>query len=155
MEDIRQIVTDIVQTIKIIVETIVSDTERKKSFKKLFPMINFKYADKMKKYRSFNLDLFDNTDEYYKDLYQYFSFHLDYFQDNELKEIIKFNTPFPTINFSLLTDLLLDILKSDEESYKTDIIKCDITSLCEIFAKKNARLIYSNTFFQIFINEIK
>lgn len=32
---------------------------------------------------------------------------------------------------------------------------CDITAICEIFAEKNERLIYSDSFFLICVNELK
>jgi len=52
-----------------------------------------------------------------------------------------------------LTDLLLDVLKI-EDAYKEDIIKYDITTLCQIFARKNERLNYSHSFFYICANEL-
>jgi len=145
----------IVETTKKIIETILSDIENKISFFQMFPKIDFKFNEtkREKDYRKFNLELFENSDEYYKDLVLYFNYHLECFY---FKMSIKTHfdqSSFATIYFSVLTDLLLDVLKI-EDAYKEDIIKCDITTLCQIFAQKNERLNYSHSFFYICANEL-
>lgn len=154
-KEIRKKAIDIVKTSKNIVETLVSDIEEKKSFEELFPENKPNFDIIEEKYRKFNLDLFDNTDEYYKDLYEYFSSHINTLFQSRRKDIIKFDSSFATIYFSLLTDFLLDILEKDKQAYLDDIIKFDITAICEIFSEKNERLIYSDSFFLVCINELK
>lgn len=154
-KEIRKKVIDIVKISKNIVETLVSDIEEKNSFEELFPENKPNFEIIEEKYRKFNLDLFDNTDGYYKDLYEYFSSHINTLFQSRRKDIIKFDSSFATINFSLLTDFLLDILEKDKHAYLDDIIKFDITAICEIFSEKNERLIYSDSFFLVCINELK
>ena len=49
----------------------------------------------------------------------------------------------------------MNILKNKKEAYLDDIIKFDITILCEIFSGKDKKFIYSDTFFLICFNELK
>ena len=156
MEVTRQIAIYIVETTKKIIETLLMDIEDKVSFRNMFPKIDLRFGEK-KEERNFNLDLFDQVDEYYEDLVKYFNFHLYQFFEKKEKSDIKIqfdSSSFATIYFSILTDLLLDILKTHKESYKEDIIKCDITTLCQIFALKNEKLNYSHSFFYICVKEL-
>ena len=156
MEVTRQIAIYIVETTKKIIETLLIDIEDKVSFRNMFPKIDLRFGEK-KEERNFNLDLFDQVDEYYEDLVKYFNFHLYQFFEKKEKSDIKIqfdSSSFATIYFSILTDLLLDILKTHKESYKEDIIKCDITTLCQIFALKNEKLNYSHSFFYICVKEL-
>ena len=156
MEDAREIAIYIVETTKNIIETLLIDTEDKVSFRSMFPKIDFKFNGQ-KEERDFSLDLFDKSDEYYRDLVKYFNFHLAQFFYKKKKNKIKNkfdSSSFATIYFSILTDFLLDILKTNNESYKDDIIKCDITTLCQIFALKNEKLNYSHSFFYISVKEL-
>ena len=47
------------------------DIEDKVSFRNMFPKIDLRFGEK-KEERNFNLDLFDQVDEYYEDLVKYF-----------------------------------------------------------------------------------
>ena len=158
MEDCQEIAVYIVQTIKTIGETVMSDIKNEKTFKELFP--NFDNSFEMKKqkeFRDFSLSLFDNNQEYYEDLIQYFRFNLSRFYSRKKNVLFKFESSFATIYFSLLTDLLLYILRKKKEAYMDDIIKCDITALTEIMAdksNKSKRLIFSDTFFLNCVNEL-
>lgn len=145
----------IVKTIKTIVETVLEDIENKKSFNELFPYCFPFLGGGSKENRELNLELFDNSTEYYKDLLKYFNYYLRSFYITQKKNIVLFKSTFAITNFSSLTDLLLEILKNNEQSYKDDIIKFDITILCGIFAEKNRRLIDSDSFFLICVNELK
>lgn len=149
------IAINIVKTVKTIVETVLDDIEKKKSFKELFPIIDIeKYKNQIEE-RSFNLDLFDKPDEFYNDLNKYLNYYLEEFFTNKNRNIIKLESSFAIINFSALTELLLQILENDKNSYKEDIIKFDIACLCEIIANKNQRLNNSDTFFLNCLNELK
>ena len=75
MEVTRQIAIYIVETTKKIIETLLIDIEDKVSFRNMFPKIDLRFGEK-KEERNFNLDLFDQVDEYYEDLVKYFNFHL-------------------------------------------------------------------------------
>ena len=155
MQDIRNTLIFIVKTAKKIVETISVDFDQKKSFNELFKKEDFIINEKGKGYRKYCIDIFDNVSEYYKDLISYFDFYTSNFFAKEQKDLIKFNSAFSTIYFSLLTDLLLNILENNKEAYLDDIIKFDITIICEIFAEKYEKMIYSDTFFMICYNELK
>ena len=54
-----------------------------------------------------------------------------------------------------MTDLLLEILKSEKNAYKENIIKSDISILIETITSKATRITNSNTLFYCFINELK
>ena len=130
MKDCQDIAVYIVQTIKTIGETVMSDIKNEKTFEELFPNYDITFEmDKKKEFRTFNLKLFDETEEYYQDLIQYFRFYLSRFYSRQKLTLVKFKSSFITIYFSLLTDLLLHILRNNKESYLDDIIKCDITAL--------------------------
>ena len=58
-------------------------------------------------------------------------------------------------SFEINTDLLLNILENEKDAYLDDSIKFIISNLCEIFARKDRRLIYSNIYFLCCINELK
>ena len=155
MEEIIEKVILIINTAKKIIEDIVGDISKSKQFKDLIKKEDFKFDKIGNKYRKFNLDLFDKEQKYYEDLYDYFIFHLNKFLENEKREIFKFDSSFTTIYFSILTDLLLEIIENNAKALLDDIIKFDITIICEIFAEKNKRLIYSHSFFLICVNELK
>ena len=144
MEEIRNKLIFIVKTAKKIVETISVDFDQKKSFNELFKKEDFIINEKGKGYRKYYIDIFDNVSEYYTDLISYFDFYTSNFFAKEQKDLIKFNSAFSTIYFSLLTDLLLNILENNKEAYLDDIIKFDITIICEIFAEKYEKMIYSD-----------
>jgi len=155
MKEIKNKVKYIVETSKKIVETLLSDIEEKKSFDDLLPEKDFKLIETQNKNRKFNLNLFDNYYEYYMDLYNYFNFYIYLFFLRKSRNLKKFkSSSFATINFSLLTDLLLKILEQDKEALLQDVIKFDITAIVEIFAEKNKRLIFSDSFLLMCVNEL-
>ena len=158
MEDSKasKIAIEIVKSIKTIIETILEEgVEHKKSFKDLFPGININIYKINKAQRDFSLDLFDSSQLFYEDLLKYLNYHLSIFLEDELDYTIKFKSNFAIINFSVLTDLLLNILEEKSISHSDDIIKFNISILCEIFTKKNERLWNSHSYFGICINELK
>jgi len=92
----------IIETTKKIIETILSDIENKISFYQMFPKMDFKFNEvkREKDYRKFNLELFENSDEYYNDLVLYFNFHLECFYLRKDKMSIK--TQFDKSSFSTI-----------------------------------------------------
>ena len=154
-KEIKKNAIYIIETAKKIVETLESDIEEEKTFDELLSEENFNIGEIQKKNRTFNLNLFDNHYEYYMDLYYYFNYHISLFFESKSRTLIKFkSSPFATINFSLLTDLLLEIIEQDSEALLQDIIKFDITAIVELFAEKNERLIYSDSFLLMSVNEL-
>ena len=108
MEDCQEIAIYIVQSTKAIVETVKNDIKNEKTLEELFPNFDYRLEKIEKKdFRNFNLDLFDNTQKYYEDLFQYFSFHLSRFFSRKKIFLIKFQSSFAIIYFSFLTDLLI------------------------------------------------
>ena len=155
MKDCQEIAIYIVQSTKATVETVKNDIKNEKTLEELFPNFDYRLEKIEKKdFRNFNLDLFDNTQKYYEDLFQYFSFHLSRFFSRKKIFLIKFQSSFAIIYFSFLTDLLLHILNNNKQAYLDDIIKFDITALTEILIGKSKKLIYSDTFFLNCENEL-
>jgi hypothetical protein len=68
---------------------------------------------------------------------------------------MEFTNSFAIINFSILTDLLIDIMSTIDQAYKDDIIKSDISILVDIISSKSKRFTNSSTLFLCFINELK
>ena len=133
--EVNEMAIYIVNITKRVIEAFLSNNKDKKSFKEILPEIKIEYKNLNKKHRQFNLDLFDNANKFYEDLVGYFNYNLQNFLDYEDKYIFNFSeSSFATINFSILTDLLLQILGNDKKAYLDDIVKFDITVLCEIFA---------------------
>ena len=154
-EEISNIAIGIVQDVKILVENIFL-----KDIDEAFQYLSEYYKDYLLscKEKSYGLDLFDNPNLFYKQLQSYSHTHIRLLIDDKqsLKELKNnFNNSFLLTNFSILTDLLLEILKSEKNAYKENIIKSDISILIETITSKATRITNSNTLFYCFINELK
>ena len=154
-EEISNIAIGIVQDVKILVENIFL-----KDIDEAFQYLAEYYKDYRLscKEKSYSLDLFDNPSLFYKQLQSYSHTHIRLLIDDKqsLKELKNnFNNSFLLTNFSILTDLLLEILKSEKNAYKENIIKSDISILIETITSKATRITNSNTLFYCFINELK
>ena len=154
-EEISNIAIGIVQDVKILVENIFL-----KDIDEAFQYLSEYYKDYLLscKEKSYGLDLFDNPSLFYKQLQSYSHTHIRLLIDDKqsLKELKNnFNNSFLLTNFSILTDLLLEILKSEKNAYKENIIKSDISILIETITSKATRITNSNTLFYCFINELK
>ena len=55
---------------------------------------------------------------------------------------------------SVLFDVLIEILEKNPKAHEDDIIKFDISVICELFRQKNKRLCSSNSFFWACVNEL-
>ena len=154
-EEISNIAIGIVQDVKILVENIFL-----KDIDEAFQYLDEYYKDYRLscKEKSYSLDLFDNPSLFYKQLQSYSHTHIRLLIDDKqsLKDLKNnFNNSFLLTNFSILTDLLLEILKSEKNAYKENIIKSDISILIETITSKATRITNSNTLFYCFINELK
>lgn len=154
-EEISNIAIGIVQDVKILVENIFL-----KDIDEAFQYLAEYYKDYRLscKEKSYGLNLFDNPSLFYKQLQSYSHTHIRLLIDDKqsLKELKNnFNNSFLLTNFSILTDLLLEILKSEKNAYKENIIKSDISILIETITSKATRITNSNTLFYCFINELK
>ena len=154
-EEISNIAIGIVQDVKILVENIFL-----KDINEAFQYLAEYYKDYRLscKEKSYGLDLFDNPSLFYKQLQSYSHTHIRLLIDDKqsLKELKNnFNNSFLLTNFSILTDLLLEILKTEKNAYKENIIKSDISILIETITSKATRITNSNTLFYCFINELK
>ena len=147
----------IVKSSKILFEKYFSETAEVEN-EKLFQELKENQFVKEKEFRDFNLDLFDEPLKYYNDLKNYFNYKLEYYSyvtANEYKEVrslIKSNVS--VYYFSILLDLLLELLQKNPNAHKDDIIKFDITMICELFHQKNERLFSSNSYFYCCVNEL-
>ena len=152
---INEEIIELIKIIKSIFETAFMNEfeNRKKKFNDIFP--NFTERLPEKKERSFNLNLFDEVNEYYKDLIMYSNYYLNLFHEINTLPKIKFKSSFVFNYFSILIDILINILENNKNAYLDNTIKFDFSILCEILAEKNERLIYSNTFFFNCVNELK
>ena len=69
-----------------------------------------------------------------------------------IKYLIKTNLSIYYL--SILLDILLDILEKEPLAHKDNIIKFDISIICELFHEKNEILYSSNSFFYSCVNEL-
>ena len=69
-----------------------------------------------------------------------------------IKYLIKSNLSIYYL--SILLDILLDILEKEPLAHKDNIIKFDISIICELFHEKNEILYSSNSFFYSCVNEL-
>ena len=154
-KEINNIAIKIVKDIKYIVETIVS-----KSIKDAYKELNSCYKDYIfsKDEKSYSLNLFNDDNLFYQELYSYCNSIIKEISESKMKIEnlkIKFNNSFAIINFSILTDLLIDIMQTIDQAYMDNIIKSDISILVDIISLKTERIINSSTLFLCFINELK
>ena len=154
-EEISNIAIGIVKDVKILVENIfLNDVEEAFQYlSKYYKNYTLSYEEK-----SYSLNLFDNPSLFYKQLQSYTHTNIRQLIDskNNLKELKNnFNNSFSITNFSILTDLLLEILKSEKNAYNENIIKSDISIIIETITSKITRITNSNTLFACFINELR
>ena len=147
----------ILKTSKILLEKYFSESPCYEN-EKLFKELAQKELVKGKESRAFNLNLFDEPLEFYNDLKNYFDFGLEYLcfpsktKVDRMKRLIQSN--FSVYYFSILLDVLIEILERDPSAHKDDIIKFDITMICEFFRQKNERLFSNHSFFHCCVNEL-
>ena len=154
-KEINNIAIKIVKDIKYIIETIVS-----KSIKDAYKELNSCYNDYIfsKDEKLYSLNLFNDDNLFYQELYSYCNSIIKEISESKMKIEnlkIKFNNSFAIINFSILTDLLIDIMQTIDQAYMDNIIKSDISILVDIISLKTERIINSSTLFLCFINELK
>lgn len=156
MQASSEIAINIITSIKSIIEIFLDDIDKKKSFGELYPKIDTTKLVNLKSERNFYLSLFDEADNYYTNLKDYLNYYLyQFYQFESLDLLNEFKSSFTINNFSILTDLLLEILRDKKDAYLNDSIKFIISNFCEIFANKDKRLIYSDSYFLCCINELK
>ena len=111
-----------------------------------------------KEFRDFNLDLYDEPFKYYNDLQKYLFYILEsqdlanyfnYFVDESFKK-----SYISIYYFSALLDLLIELLTTNPLAHQDNIIKFDISVICEFFRGKNMRLCCSNSFFYCCVIEL-
>ena len=154
-KEINEMAIKIVKDIKNIVETIAS-----KNINDAYEYLHSHYSNYNLSIdeKSYSLNLFSDTNLFYQELYQYCNSVIKALSEdkNKVEKVqIEFTNSFSIINFSILTDLLIDIMMTIEQAYKDDIIKSDISIIVDIIASKNKRITNSNTLFLCFINELK
>ena len=154
-KEINGIAIKIVKDIKNIVETIVS-----KNINDAYEYLHSHYIHYNLSIveKSYSLSLFSETILFYQELYQYCNSIIKALSEdkNKVEKVqMEFTNSFAIINFSILTDLLIDIMLTIDQAYKDDIIKSDISILVDIISSKNKRITNSNTLFLCFINELK
>lgn len=159
-EEINQsyeIVMFIINSSKLFLEKYFFDEENDESLKKLKENLKDNH-ETYKEFRDFNLNLFDETFNYYYDLKKYFIYDFEFLcEPNEdsldkVKNYIKSNISIYYL--SVLLDLLLEILNKNKSAHEDPIIKFDISVICELFREKNERLCSSHSFFYCCANEL-
>ena len=157
MQKPSEIAVKIITSIKSIIEIFLDDIDKKKSFDELYPKVDTTTnLINLKSERNFNLSLFDEADNYYTNLMDYLNYYLRQFYKYESLDLLnEFKSSFTINNFSILTDLLLEILRDKNDAYLDDSIKFIISNFCEFFANKDKRLLYSDSYFLCCINELK
>ena len=146
----------IVNIAKLLFEKLFSVDENTLSLNKLFD--SSMEGVQEKEYRDFNINLFDDTFNYYSDLAKYLNYELPNLcapniDKSIIREQIESNSSIYYL--SILLDLLLVILTKYPDAHKDSIIKFDITIICELFKRKNKRLCSSHSFFYCCVNELK
>ena len=152
----NEIALEIVRNAQIIFEKIIFGTEEKISINEIYKNINIE--GEFKEYRDFNLGLFDEPYKYYNDLKKYvlISFkHIHKYGENEISKIKKsIDSNISIYYLSVLFDVLIEILEKSPKAHEDDIIKFDISVICELFRQKNKRFCSSNSFFWACVNEL-
>ena len=154
-KEINEMAIKIVKDIKNIVETIVS-----KNINDAYEYLHSHYSNYYlsSNEKSCSLNLFSDTNLFYQELYQYCNSIIKTLSEdkNKVERLqMEFTNSFAIINFSILTDLLIDIMSTIDQAYKDDIIKSDISILVDIISSKSKRISNSSTLFLCFINELK
>ena len=154
-EEINNIAIEIVKDIKVIVENIVLN-DIKKVKENLGQYYN-KYFDETEE-KSYSLNMFNNPRLFYEELQKYSNSNIKRLFEYESKlSTIKndFSNVFSIINFSILTDLLIEILTNNKNAFNDNIIKSDISILIEVITSKVTRITNSSSLFLCFVNELK
>ena len=102
--------------------------------------------------------MFTEPNIFYEELQKYSNSNIRKLFDSEykLKELKNdFNNGFSIINFSILTDLLINILTNRKNEYNDSIVKTDISILIETITSKVLRITNSSSLFLCFVNELK
>ena len=147
----------IVKALKYLFEECFCENDNEKDMKEQFEINN--NLGKAKNYRNYSLTLFDESFNYYTDLRDYLANSLkiiispNKLSKNNIKNLMK--SKFSIYYLSLLLDLLLDILQKEPLAHQDNIIKFDISVICELFHEKNERLCSSHSFFYSCVNELK
>lgn len=147
----------IVKALKYLFEECFCENDNEKDMKEQFEINN--NLGKAKNYRNYSLTLFDESFNYYTDLRDYLANSLkiiispNKLSKNNIKNLMK--SKFSIYYLSLLLDLLLDILQKESLAHQDNIIKFDISVICELFHEKNERLCSSHSFFYSCVNELK
>ena len=152
----NDIALNIVKVSKYIFEKIALDIEDSDLLCKSLEQIKIEINHK--DFRDFNLSLYDEHFNYYNDLQKYFASIFSYndillYFDSCVLEGIK-KSYISLYYFSILLELLIELLEKNPSAHEDKIIKFDISVICEFFKGKNRRLCLSNTFFYCCINEL-
>ena len=154
-EEINNIAIKIVKDIKIIVENIVlNDIKKvKENLGKYYSNYNDETEEK-----SYSLNLFNNPRLFYEELQKYNNSNIKrlFEYESQLTTVKNdFSNVFSIINFSIFTDLLIEILTNNKNAFNDNIIKSDISILIEVITSKVTRMTNSNSLFLCFVNELK
>ena len=154
-EELNSIALGIVKDIKKIIESLVlNDIQKvKKDLSDCYK--NYLFETKEKR---FSLNMFTEPNIFYEELQKYSNSNIRKLFDSEykLKELKNdFNNGFSIINFSILTDLLINILMNRKNEYNDSIVKTDISILIETITSKVLRITNSSSLFLCFVNELK
>jgi hypothetical protein len=146
-KEINEMTIKIVKDIKNIVETITSKkiNDAYEYLHSHYSIYNFSIDEK-----SYSLNLFSETNLFYQELYQYCNSIIKALSEdkNKVEKVqMEFTNSFAITNFSILTDLLIDIMLTIDQAYKDDIIKSDISILVDIISSKSKRISNSSTLF--------
>ena len=152
----NDIALNIIKVSKYIFEKIALDIEDSDLLCKSLEQIKIEINHK--DFRDFNLSLYDEHFNYYNDLQKYFASIFSYndillYFDSCVLEGIK-KSYISLYYFSILLELLIELLEKNPSAHEDKIIKFDISVICEFFKGKNRRLCLSNTFFYCCINEL-
>ena len=108
--------------------------------------------------KSFYSNSFNEPSQFYEELQKYNNSNIRRLFNYESRLLTlknNFNNSFSIINFSILTELLIDIMTKDAQAFKDDIIKSDISILIEVITSKITRITNSSSLFLCFVNELK
>lgn len=154
-DEINNIALKIVGDTKKIVESIFFNNYENVKQELLEYYENYPYESEEK---SFSLNLFNDHNLFYEELQRYNNSNIRRLFNYESRLLTlknNFNNSFSIINFSILTELLIEILTKDKHAFKDDIIKSDISILIEVITSKETRITNSNSLFLCFVNELK
>jgi len=155
-KELNNTALSIVKNIKDVIENIFLKDE-KEAYSYLCKNYNISSSLSSKE-KSYSLNMFNNNELFYDQLKRYSNAYIDSITEdsNIINDIKKnFNSSFSITSFSILTDLLIKILETNEKAYTDDIIKTDISIIIETITSKISRITNTNSLFMCFINELK